>query len=100
MDHGRPSARRCAGGAVFGGLLRAWRMAFLIKLALGPWGKALAILAVVGGIYYAGDRNGYQRALDQRAAAVQEAKERADEITGDVDNATDDDLIDGMFQPD
>lgn len=67
-----------------------------------PW-QAWAIagvLAVMVLAYASGRHDGYQKATRDRAEAVQKAKERADEITDEIDSLDDDGLIDGLLKSD
>ena len=59
----------------------------------------LAPLLAAGGGYTVGRIHGYQAAVDDRAEAVQRAKDRANEATEETDRLSDDDLLNGIVRP-
>lgn len=74
-------------------------MTFFLTTKLGRYlATAIAALALLGAAYWWIERQGYQRALDAREKAAEQAKERADDIRNEVDRRDDDALVDGILR--
>ena len=61
-------------------------------------GVILAVIAVLGGIYWLGNRNGAERVRTEVLDARQQAVEKSNEIDREVRSATDADLIDSILR--